>query len=227
MLCTACSGSDTKTKREEKATKGKPVATGPKQPLPMQSRPLRKADLGSSWRRSRMKPVYLAYWSSNGAVHCSFESWPGRRPRGVDRFRARAPVHQPRQRHHADRTRARQIRSCMRARSTRMPLLRHVRYYITAFSNRADAKGRMHVAGNHDAEEAGQLKSEQWRASAVLISGHSGRTSATIAITERRFRGRPGFDAGHEAAQGMPRSSHLVKPLETLNANDERYALAA
>src|SRR5262245_28827508 len=28
--------------------------------------------------------------------------------------------------------------------------------------------------------------------------------------------GRPGFDAGHEAAQGTPRSSHLVKPLEIL-----------
>jgi hypothetical protein len=23
------------------------------------------------------KPVYLAYWSSNGPFHCSFESWPG------------------------------------------------------------------------------------------------------------------------------------------------------
>lgn len=25
----------------------------------------------------RDKPVYLAYWSSNGPYHCSFESWPG------------------------------------------------------------------------------------------------------------------------------------------------------
>jgi hypothetical protein len=39
--------------------------------------------------------------------------------------------------------------------------------------------------------------------------------------------GRPGFDVGREAAQGMPRSSYLVKPLETINANDERFALAA
>jgi hypothetical protein len=23
------------------------------------------------------KPVYLAYWSSNGPFHCSFETWPG------------------------------------------------------------------------------------------------------------------------------------------------------
>jgi hypothetical protein len=39
--------------------------------------------------------------------------------------------------------------------------------------------------------------------------------------------GRLGFDVGREAAQGMPRSSHLVKRLETINANDERFALAA
>jgi len=39
--------------------------------------------------------------------------------------------------------------------------------------------------------------------------------------------GRLGFDAGIEAERGMPRSSHLVNPLETINANDERYALAA
>lgn len=25
----------------------------------------------------RDKPVYLAYWSSDGSFHCSFESWPG------------------------------------------------------------------------------------------------------------------------------------------------------
>jgi len=25
----------------------------------------------------RDKPVYIAYWSSNGPFHCSFESWPG------------------------------------------------------------------------------------------------------------------------------------------------------
>src|SRR5262245_24701856 len=41
-------------------------------------------------------------------------------------------------------------------------------------------------------------------------------------------RGRPGFDAGAEAAQGMPRTSDLVNPSgNTLNANDERFALAA
>ena len=31
------------------------------------------------------KPVYLAYWSSNGPFHCSFETWPGDgRARWVD-----------------------------------------------------------------------------------------------------------------------------------------------
>jgi hypothetical protein len=39
--------------------------------------------------------------------------------------------------------------------------------------------------------------------------------------------GRPGFDVGREADRGMPRSSHLVNQLETIDANDERYALAA
>ncbi len=28
------------------------------------------------------KPVYLAYWSSNGPFHCSFESWPAMAGRG-------------------------------------------------------------------------------------------------------------------------------------------------
>ena len=40
--------------------------------------------------------------------------------------------------------------------------------------------------------------------------------------------GRPGFDVGFEAAQGMPRTSDLVNPAgNTTNANDERFALAA
>ena len=31
------------------------------------------------------KPVYIAYWSSNGPFHCSFETWPGDgRARWVD-----------------------------------------------------------------------------------------------------------------------------------------------
>jgi hypothetical protein len=43
-----------------------------------------------------------------------------------------------------------------------------------------------------------------------------------------RFRGRPGFDVGCEAAQGMPRTSDLVNPSGNfIYANDERFALAA
>jgi hypothetical protein len=37
-----------------------------------------------------------------------------------------------------------------------------------------------------------------------------------------------GFDVGHEAEQCIPRTSHLVNPSgNAINANDERYALAA
>ena len=40
--------------------------------------------------------------------------------------------------------------------------------------------------------------------------------------------GRPGFDAGIEAAQGMPRTRALVNPSGIIsNANDTRFALAA
>lgn len=61
---------------QKKAQKGKPVATGPK---------LRhQCKVGPYEKQTRLvmetikgKPVYLAYWSSNGPFHCSFESWPG------------------------------------------------------------------------------------------------------------------------------------------------------
>ena len=40
--------------------------------------------------------------------------------------------------------------------------------------------------------------------------------------------GRPGFDVGQEAEQGMPSASELVNPTgNQVNANDERFALAA
>ena len=43
-----------------------------------------------------------------------------------------------------------------------------------------------------------------------------------------RFRGRHGFDVGYKAAQGIPRASDLVNTTgNAINANDERYALAA
>lgn len=56
--------------------KGKPVATGPKV--------THQCKVGPYEKQTRLvlqtiqgKPVYLAYWSSNGPFHCSFESWPG------------------------------------------------------------------------------------------------------------------------------------------------------
>ena len=40
--------------------------------------------------------------------------------------------------------------------------------------------------------------------------------------------GRLGFDVGSEAVQGIPRASDLVNTTgNAINANDERYALAA
>lgn len=61
---------------KKKPQTGKPVATGPKQ------RHICK--VGPYEKQTRLvmetianKPVYLAYWSSNGPFHCSFESWPG------------------------------------------------------------------------------------------------------------------------------------------------------
>ena len=43
-----------------------------------------------------------------------------------------------------------------------------------------------------------------------------------------RNRGRPGFDVGCKAMQGIPRASDLVNPSGNLIvANDDNYALAA
>ena len=57
-------------------TKGKSVASGPKH--------RHQCKVGPYEKQTRLvmetvkdKPVYLAYWSSNGPFHCSFESWPG------------------------------------------------------------------------------------------------------------------------------------------------------
>jgi len=55
----------------------------------------------------------------------------------------------------------------------------------------------------------------------------SGKAVFAVGALNPVYWGRPGFDVGREAVQGMPRSSHLVKRLETINANDERFALAA
>ncbi|MCC6531029.1 MAG: hypothetical protein IT531_00640 [Burkholderiales bacterium] len=56
--------------------KGKPVVQATKQ--------RHQCKVGPYEKQTRLvmetvkdKPVYLAYWSSNGPFHCSFESWPG------------------------------------------------------------------------------------------------------------------------------------------------------
>ena len=62
--------------QHKKAKKGKPVATGPKQRYQCKVGPYEK-QTRLVMETVRDKPVYLAYWSSNGPFHCSFESWPG------------------------------------------------------------------------------------------------------------------------------------------------------
>jgi hypothetical protein len=62
--------------QQNKAQKGKQAVNGPK---------LRhQCKVGPYEKQTRLvmetvknKPVYLAYWSSNGPFHCSFETWPG------------------------------------------------------------------------------------------------------------------------------------------------------
>jgi len=49
---------------------------GPKERLQCKVGPLEK-QTRLVMETVRGKPVYLAYWSSNGPFHCSFESWPG------------------------------------------------------------------------------------------------------------------------------------------------------
>ena len=60
----------------KKAHKGKPVATGPKHRYQCKVGPYEK-QTRLVMETVKDKPVYLAYWSSNGPFHCSFESWPG------------------------------------------------------------------------------------------------------------------------------------------------------
>jgi len=56
--------------------KGKPVATGPKLQHQCKVGPYEK-QTRFVMETIRNKPVYIAYWSSNGPFHCSFETWPG------------------------------------------------------------------------------------------------------------------------------------------------------
>ena len=63
-------------KDQKKAAKGKPVPTGPKLRYQCKVGPYEK-QTRLVMETIKDKPVYLAYWSSNGPFHCSFESWPG------------------------------------------------------------------------------------------------------------------------------------------------------
>ena len=65
-----------KAKDQKKAAKPRPVATGPKLRYQCKVGPYEK-QTRLVMETIRDKPVYLAYWSSNGPFHCSFESWPG------------------------------------------------------------------------------------------------------------------------------------------------------
>ena len=61
---------------DQKKGKGKPVASAPKQRYQCKVGPYEK-QTRLVMETVKEKPVYLAYWSSNGPFHCSFESWPG------------------------------------------------------------------------------------------------------------------------------------------------------
>ncbi len=65
-----------KTQKAKQPSKAKPVATGPKVRHQCKVGPYEK-QTRLVMETVRDKPVYLAYWSSNGPFHCSFESWPG------------------------------------------------------------------------------------------------------------------------------------------------------
>lgn len=62
----------------------------------------------------------------------------------------------------------------------------------------------------------------------MCVLGSTALPSVLDSHTSNTHRGRPGFDGGYKARQGMSRLSYLVNPTENnTNANDERYALAA
>lgn len=65
-----------KTQKTQKTPKAKSVATGPKVRHQCKVGPYEK-QTRLVMETVRDKPVYLAYWSSDGPFHCSFESWPG------------------------------------------------------------------------------------------------------------------------------------------------------
>src|SRR5262245_44055406 len=63
-------------KKAAAPTKPRPVLTGPKHRYQCKVGPYEK-QTRLVMETIKDKPVYLAYWSSNGPFHCSFESWPG------------------------------------------------------------------------------------------------------------------------------------------------------
>lgn len=65
-----------KVQQQPRVPKGKPEPTGPKLRHQCKVGPYEK-QTRLVMETVRDKPVYLAYWSSNGPFHCSFESWPG------------------------------------------------------------------------------------------------------------------------------------------------------
>jgi hypothetical protein len=76
--------SKSKSTKSTKSTKSKRTAQAPKQ--------RHQCKVGPYEKQTRVvmetvssKPVYIAYWSSDGPFHCSFETWPGDgRARWVD-----------------------------------------------------------------------------------------------------------------------------------------------
>jgi hypothetical protein len=65
-------------KSKASASKGgsKQVAQGPKERHQCKVGPYEK-QTRLVMETVKNKPVYIAYWSSNGPFHCSFETWPG------------------------------------------------------------------------------------------------------------------------------------------------------
>jgi len=61
---------------QQKTSKGKQVVNAPKERHQCKVGPYEK-QTRLVMETVKQKPVYIAYWSSNGPFHCSFETWPG------------------------------------------------------------------------------------------------------------------------------------------------------
>ena len=69
---------------QQKSVKRKQVVSAPKERHQCKVGPYEK-QTRLVMETVKEKPVYIAYWSSNGPFHCSFETWPGDgRARWVD-----------------------------------------------------------------------------------------------------------------------------------------------